>query len=107
MYINVRDQTKGMANRMTRERDAPTVDEGRVDDQLSPMDELERMDLQVELAGQDEERTMFDPDVAPKPPSSKTEGVTDVDGKQADLMTDTPAVEHEIGIDDVGVDIDL
>jgi len=96
-----------MADDMTRERDAPTVDEGRVNDQLTPMDELERMDLQVELAGQDEDRTMFDPDVAPKAPSAKAEGVTDVDGQNVDLMTDTPAVEHEIGIDDVDVGIDL
>ena len=83
---------------------APTVDEGRVGDSLTPMERLELADLEVELAGLDEERTMFDPDVAPKPPSPKEEGVTDLEGKSRDMMTDTPAVETEIGVEDVDID---
>jgi len=104
--MNARPNQWRMPNDKTgADSTAPTVDEGRVPDDLPPMEELEMMDLQVEAAGLDEQRTMFDPDVAPRAPSPKEEGVTDVDGHAVDLMADTPAVDLEVGVDDVGVDL--
>ena len=80
-------------------------------EEMSPLDEIERADLQVELAGLDEEQTMFDPEVHPKPPSSKEEGTTDIDGdREVDIMRDTENIDDVIvgpeGVDDIGVSID-
>lgn len=61
---------------------------------MSPLEEIELMDLNVEHAAIDEERTMFDPGTHPKPPHSKEEGITDIDGRRnVDMMFDTPAID--------------
>lgn len=61
---------------------------------MSPMDEIEAMDLRVELAGLDEHDTMFDPGTHPKPPGAKEEAVTDeVGGRTVDIMEDTPPID--------------
>lgn len=71
----------------------------RTTPRMSPMDELELMDLQVEHAAIDEERTMFDPDAHPKLPHPKEEGVTDLGGtRTVDVMADTPAVDDVLGV---------
>lgn len=75
-------------------------------DRLTMMDELELSDLGVREAAIDEEETMFNPDVHPKVPDAKEEGVTDMDGEQTvDLMTDTPPIELELGLADADVDV--
>jgi len=85
--------------------------EKRLDEELSPIEEIERSDMLVELAALDEEQRMFDPDVHPKPPSAKEEGTTDIDGdREVDMMHDTPNIDEVIvepePVDDIGIDID-
>lgn len=66
-------------------------------DRHSPEDEIERVDLQVQLAGLDEWDTMFDPETHPTPPDPAEEAVTTMDGRhEIDLMSDTPPIEGEL-----------
>lgn len=66
----------------------------------SPLEDLEVMDEAVELAGQDEDRTMFDPDSHPKKPHKREEAVTDMEGSRTvDVMVDTPKLEDEFEFD--------
>jgi len=76
-------------------------------DELSPMDEIEMADLQVELAGLDEEQTMFDPDAPPKAPSPKEEGTTSLEGKkEVDLMDDTPPIDDLTISQEIDISLD-
>lgn len=77
------------------------------------MDEIELMDTQVELAGRDEMQTMFDPETHPRDHRREDpdEPVCDDCGNAVDMMSDTDAIEEELGfdlsIDDLAdVDID-
>lgn len=66
----------------------------------APLDEIERMDIAVEQAGRDEDKTMFDPDTHPKKPHPKEEGVTCLDGtRSVDMMADTPPIDDVLGVD--------
>lgn len=82
---------------------------------LSPIGELELMDVKVEQARVDEQKTMFDPDTHPKDLDQTEEAVTNEKGdRTVDLMSDTPSIddELEIGTDeddviDADTDLDL
>jgi len=67
---------------------------------LSPLDEIERVDAAVEHAGRDEQQTMFDPGTHPKPPHPREEGVTDRNGtRSVDMMSDTPPIGDVLGVE--------
>jgi hypothetical protein len=67
---------------------------------LSPLDEIERVDAAVEHAGRDEQQTMFDPGPHPQPPHPKEEGVTDRNGtRSVDMMSDTPPIDDVLGVE--------
>lgn len=66
---------------------------------LNPWEELEHIDICCELAALDEEKTMFDPDTHPKPPTGIEEGVTSRDGTRfVDLQIDTPPIELSLNL---------
>lgn len=69
--------------------------------ELTPMDELELMDQQVELAGRDEMQTMFDPETHPRGHRREDpdEPVCDDCGVPVDVMSDTGPIEKEMGFD--------
>lgn len=63
-------------------------------DSLSPFDEMEMAELGVKQAELDEEAAMFDPDVNPRAPHPKEEGVTDMDGTRVvDMQEETRDVD--------------
>jgi len=83
-------------------RDKPKPGKGLESADLSPLDEIERMDLAVEQAARDEEMTMFDPNTHPKPPHPKEEGVTDLAGRcTVDIQEETPLVDN-LTLDGIG-----
>jgi len=77
--------------------------------QLSPFVELEVMDEKVALAGEDENRIHFDPDVHPRShrASDPDEPVCDEHGAVCDVMGDTgPIDEIVVGPDPVEPEFD-
>lgn len=72
------------------------------DTRLSPFDEMEMAELGVKQAELDEEATMFDPNVDPRSPHPKEEGVTDMDGDRiVDMQADTVNVDlPNLNLDD-------
>lgn len=78
----------------TRQRDEQRAPE-HPRQELDPFAELEVADAQVEMAGVDEEMTMFDPDTHPKAHTrdDPDEPVCDDCGELFDLMTDTGPID--------------
>ncbi|WP_435335963.1 hypothetical protein [Haloarchaeobius sp. TZWWS8] len=86
-------------------------------EEINPFAELEDIDRRCRKAEEDDIKRCWCPDTHPKPPSSKQEGVTSLDGNRlVDLMGDTPAIEDELGLSDpvnggtensiLGIDLD-
>lgn len=74
----------------------------------TPEDEIERMDQQVQLAGIDEQLTMFDDDTHPKPPNPAEEAITTMNGREeVDLMLDTPPIGQKLRTNVPQPEIDL
>ena len=86
-----RGRLSGRADREVREFN----DTSHPRKDLTPFVELEVMDERVALAGEDENKTHFDPDVHPKAHSrgDPDEPVCDADGRVCDIQVDTPSVD--------------
>lgn len=81
-----------------------------LDPDRNPLDELELLDQCVEHAAKDEQRTMFDDSVQPRPHrrGDPSDPAADGDGRPFDLQDATSIVDDlALDIDDPGVDVDL